>query len=417
MAGVSAALAASREGAKTILLESSKRVGLSTALLPLILSEGLREDDLLLPEAAGLAEAGVEVRTGRAARRVDYPRRTVELSPESGGGSVGFDSLVICTGASAQPPLLRGVSKLGVFVLARPSDYSRLAAGLEGLGSFAVSGPVPLALKVGEALASRKKKVKVFCGKEGLASQFSRPVAEMIRRGARRVSLVDEPLDSILGTDRVEAVTSEGSVSTCDAVVMVPRSAPAFPEVGCARGANGGLLVDDSMSTTLRGVFAAGDAAEIRFKSGSVPARLHSTGLMGGEVAGTNAAGGRATMAASWAVEQEYFGVEFCSAGLREEEARAMELDALSESVSVGAGRQRETLVSMVYDAATHQVYGLQVAGWRASSMASAASLIVSLGLTVERLQHLESPFSPGSGHAISPIALTARKIRRLEGA
>jgi len=73
--------------------------------------------------------------------------------------------------------------------------------------------------------------------------------------------------------------------------------------------------------------------------------------------------------------------------------------------------------VSMVYDATTLQVYGLQIAGWRASSLSSAAALIVSLGLTVEQLLHIESPYSPGLSFEASPIALTARKIRKLEGA
>ena len=91
------------------------------------------------------------------------------------------------------------------------------------------------------------------------------------------------------------------------------------------------------MSTSLRGVFAAGDSAELRFKSGSVPARLYSTSRMGGEVAGINAAGGRALVAASWAVEQTYFGLEFCSAGLSEAEALAMGLEAGTE-----AGEHRE---------------------------------------------------------------------------
>jgi hypothetical protein len=253
-----------------------------------------------------------------------------------------------------------------------------------------------------------------------LARQFSGPVAAMIKRKARKVSLVDGPIDSILGVDKVEAVASGGSVTTCDGAVVVPPSVPSFPLVECSRGGNGGLLVDDTMSTSLRGVYAAGDAAEFKFKSGSVPARLHSTSRLGGEVAGTNAGGGRARASPSWAVEQEYFGVELCSAGLGEEDARALELDASSVTASVAVQEEplrRETIVSMVYDASTHQVYGLQAAGWRASSLSSAAALIVALGVTVEQLQSVEYPYSPGSGNGVSPIALTARKIRSREGA
>jgi pyruvate/2-oxoglutarate dehydrogenase complex dihydrolipoamide dehydrogenase (E3) component len=176
------------------------------------------------------------------------------------------------------------------------------------------------------------------------------------------------------------------------------------------------------MSTSRPGVFAAGDSAEIKFKSGSVPARLFSTSRIGGEVAGTNAAGGRASATPSWAIEQKFFGWEFCSAGLSQEEAFAMGLEAATQTGSSSdtlfrREERRETVVSMVYDRETRQVYGLQIAGWRASSLSSAASLIVSLGLTVEQLLHLESPYSPGFSHDYSPIALTAGKIRKSEGA
>ena len=357
-------------------------------------------------------------------------RASYRLESSTGRGmSTGFDSVAICTGSTSQSPQLRGLSKPNVFVLKEPADYLRLSAGLDALKTVVVSGPIPLALKLGEILASRGKRVLVYCGKEGLERQFSSPVAAAIRReaSARReggsVTLVDDSVDSILGVERAEAIVSSGSVRTCDAVVVVPRSVPFVPLVDCQKGRSGGLLVDASMSTSLPGVFAAGDSAEIKFKSGSVPARLYSTSRTGGDVAGTNAAGGRASATPSWAVEQTYFGLEFCSAGLSEEEASAMGLDAATETgecrdVRFGkGGGRRETLVSMVYDKSTHQVYGLQVAGWRASSLSSAASLIVSLGLTVEQLVHVESAYSPGFSYEVSPIALTAGKIRKLEGA
>jgi pyruvate/2-oxoglutarate dehydrogenase complex dihydrolipoamide dehydrogenase (E3) component len=168
------------------------------------------------------------------------------------------------------------------------------------------------------------------------------------------------------------------------------------------------------MSTSLPGIFAAGDAAELRFKSGSVPARLHSSSRAGGEVAGVNASGGRAVAAPSWASEQAFFGLEFCSAGLTEEEARGMGLQAATgtgEARDARLGAKRETFVSMVYDRENHQVYGMQIAGWRASSLSSVASLIVSLGLTAEQLVRVESPYLPGSSYEVSPIALTAGKI------
>ena len=416
VAGVSAALAASSRGAATTLFDPRK-AGASKALLPQLISDPwVREDALVMAER--LAEAGVELRAERVSAVAHEAKRILVGPPGHQEGSLAYDSLVICTGASSQAPQVKGVSKQGVFVLNEPADYLRLSASLDGLSRVAVSGPVPLALKLGELVAARGPKVEVFCGKGGLDRQFSRPVADVLRRAAS-LSVVEGALESVLGVERAEAVVSGGSIHACDGVVIAPTSSPSYPAVDCQKGRGGGLLVDSSMRTSLPRVFAAGDAAEMRWRSGSVPARLFSTSLAGGEVAGANAAGGRELAAPSWAVEQTYFGLETCSAGLGEEDALAMGLDVGVASTVSGDGRGKDVVVSMVYDASTHQVYGLKAAGWRASSLSSAASIIVSLGLHAEQLVHLESPYSPGRTYESSPIGLTASKIasgmRRLE--
>ncbi|MDA4133745.1 MAG: FAD-dependent oxidoreductase, partial [Thaumarchaeota archaeon] len=70
IAGVSAALAASREGAEVTMVESLSRVGVSKAAMPMLLSDGWDEDDLLIPEAASLADAGVRIRTNQTVTSV-----------------------------------------------------------------------------------------------------------------------------------------------------------------------------------------------------------------------------------------------------------------------------------------------------------------------------------------------------------
>src|SRR5438477_847865 len=89
VAGLSAALAASRRGAKTTLVESSRRVGLSKALLPLLISGERTEDDIILPEVGSLEEAGVDLRTGEAVTSVDHREKKVRLGQSPSGGRGG----------------------------------------------------------------------------------------------------------------------------------------------------------------------------------------------------------------------------------------------------------------------------------------------------------------------------------------
>ena len=275
VAGVSAALAASRLGAKTTLIDSSKRVGLSKALMPFLISDGWTEDDLVLPEAKALAGAGVDTHTGERVTSVQRGGDKIRVESSSRRGtSAGFDSVVICTGAASEAPQLRGLSKPNVFVLGEPADYLKFSGGLDAFQTVVVSGPIPLALKLGEILANKGKRVQVYCGKGGLERQFSDPVAAAIRRrvssgeSAERVLLIDGPVDSILGVARAEAVVSSGSVLTCDAVVRPPWKRPLLPlgrlPEGARRGSAGRLLDVDEPARRLRRRRLRGDQVQVR---------------------------------------------------------------------------------------------------------------------------------------------------------
>ena len=413
VAGVSAALAARRAGAETVLLEASKRVGFSRALMPFAVSGGLKEDDFFLPEASTLKEDGVEVRTEEKVLEVDHRERKVMTTR----GWTRFDALVLANGSASQMPQVRGVTKANVFGLRALTDYLELSRALDSASRVAITGPLPLALKLGEAVSARGRRVDLFCGEDALVQQFPQAVARRIGAASleKGVALVDGGVEAILGVRRAEAVFSRGVVHPCDCVVIIPRAVPSMPKVECERGANGGALVDPRMQTSLPSVFAAGDAAELRFKSGSIQARLYSAARTGGEVAGVNASGGSALAAFSWPIQQEYFGVECCAAGINQSEA----LDVGLESARVDdsfpctdpAFGEDRLAVSIVYDVRTNQVYGLRLAGRGAFAWSNAASFVVALGLTVEQLQRIESPYTPGLNTGLSPIGLTAGKI------
>jgi pyruvate/2-oxoglutarate dehydrogenase complex dihydrolipoamide dehydrogenase (E3) component len=223
-------------------------------------------------------------------------------------------------------------------------------------------------------------------------------------------------IDAIVGTRRVEAVISAGMVYPCDGVVVLPRSSPLLPEVDCLLGDHGGVLVDRSMRTSSKDIFAAGDCAELRLGSASLPSRLHSSSRVMGEVAGLNAAGGtaRADLAGSMALD--VFGVQVCAAGIDVEEGVRAGLDVARADSEDEGGRGDGVLAadiyaSVVYDRSTRRVHGIQVAGPGALSLSEYASLAVSSGAGLEALAYHESPYLPNFNEDKSPIALTASKV------
>ena len=80
----------------------------------------------------------------------------------------------------------------------------------------------------------------------------------------RDLSAVDirenTPLEKILGTNCVEGVVAGGETIPCDAVLFATGVKPESPFVsGVAKGADGAILVNEQMETSIPGVYAAGD--------------------------------------------------------------------------------------------------------------------------------------------------------------
>lgn len=406
-AGIAAAGAAARTGARVTLAEAGDRLSPDGSIFPRGLSPRGRHPD---PARELEVTDGIEVRLGE-------PLLSVE--PVAGraltrAGRIEFERVVLATGSSPLPVDLKGVSKPGVFVIRSSADSVALSAALGSCSSAVIAGALPFSLLLAQEV-SRRCAVTVLLGDRALSSfAASALLAVAVAAGERGVKLLREPADAIAGLGRAEAVISGGRVHPCDLVVVLPPRGPRLPPIECSRGSHGGALVDGAMRTSLRGVYAAGDCAEMRLGSGSLPTRLGSTSAVMGDVAGTNAAGGTAVASFSRCLAVELFGVGVCAAGVDAEQARSLGLDAISfESGNAEGGLD----VSLTYDRVTGRLYGAQAAGGGADRLSGFLSLAVSTGCTLEELSRLELPSPPSSACDPSPIRLTAgRALARARG-
>jgi NADH oxidase (H2O2-forming) len=104
-----------------------------------------------------------------------------------------------------------------------------------------------------------------------------------------------EKLVEIMGRDSVSGITTDKRTIPCDTVVlatgMKPRGSWVIGKVDI--GKHGGILVSDTMATSLPDVFACGDCvgAKDMVTGRSAPSMLWHNARRQGEVAGYNAAG------------------------------------------------------------------------------------------------------------------------------
>ena len=97
--------------------------------------------------------------------------------------------------------------------------------------------------------------------RSSLLSKLPEPLLADARRDLSAVDIRENtPLEKILGTDHVEGVVAGGETIPCDAVLFATGVKPESPFVsGVAKGADGAILVNEQMETSIPGVYAAGD--------------------------------------------------------------------------------------------------------------------------------------------------------------
>ncbi len=212
---------------------------------------------------------GVEAILGVAAESIDFGAKEVRLAD---GRSVGYDKLLIATGGKPFVPPIAGLDKSDVYTFTTLADAMRLDAALErGIENFVIVGGGLIGLKCAESLRKRGAKVTVVeLADRVMAAVMDVEAGRIVERGLARAGvsvMTGDTVEEVLGEpDSITGVRlKSGKELSCQAVVIAIGVAP---NVDLVRGSsveiNRGILVDDSMRTSVPDVYAAGDVAEGR---------------------------------------------------------------------------------------------------------------------------------------------------------
>jgi 3-phenylpropionate/trans-cinnamate dioxygenase ferredoxin reductase subunit len=225
--------------------------------------ESPREEARVHPDGF-YAENDIELRTSTVVERLDVEAGEVVLST---GERLGWDRLLLATGAEPRRLSVPGFELDGVHYLRDLSDADRIAARLGAGGRVVVIGGGWIGAEV--AASARQKGVEVTIVERGRAplervlggelADFYAGVHE--DQGVELVA--GTTLEAFEGADRVERVRlADGRALEADFVVVgvgvAPRTALAE---GAGIAVDNGILVDERLETNVPGVFAVGDVA------------------------------------------------------------------------------------------------------------------------------------------------------------
>jgi 3-phenylpropionate/trans-cinnamate dioxygenase ferredoxin reductase subunit len=210
------------------------------------------------------AEREIELRSGVQATAIDIGARQVELE---GGERIGFERLLLATGATPRRLPVPGAGLEGVHYLRTIGDSDALRARMESAGQAVVVGAGWIGAEVAASMRQKGLEVTMLDVDDVPLRRVLGPELGEIYRdihadhGVR--FLGGTGVERIAGTGSAEAVvTSDGRRLECDLVVV---GIGVLPRVELAEAAgievDNGVLVSETLETSAPGIFAAGDVA------------------------------------------------------------------------------------------------------------------------------------------------------------
>jgi NADPH-dependent 2,4-dienoyl-CoA reductase/sulfur reductase-like enzyme len=433
-AGMSAASQAKRRmpGAEVIALERTRDVSYGACGIPYNLADPARDlDDLVVIHAERFrAERAIDLRIEQVVERIDAAQQRLHVKDLHSNElyELGYDKLIIATGAEAVRPALPGLELEGVFTLRTLLDAGRLKRFLAERSPrrALLVGAGYVGLELAETLVARGLSVTVLEKAPQALPGFDLQLAQLAQAELEKHGVT---LHTGVGLEAIEAGpggvlrahTEAGASHEADLVLVAVGVRPNVAlakAAGVTLGSTGAIAVDDHQRTNLPNVYAAGDCAEAAHLVSKRPAwvPLGPTANKQGKVAGANAAGADERFAGVvGSAAFKLFDLEVARTGLG-----AAELDKLGfaylrvESQQVDHARSfspAHQLSSVLYVARDDarllgaQMLGQGVVGKRIDVFATA----ISAGMSVAQVADLDLTYAPPIAPVYDPVLMAAQ--------
>jgi len=370
----------------------------------------------------------IEVHLRHDVTAIDVGGRTIEVCDLESAATrtVGFDQLVIGTGARPLRPPLPGIDGPGIYGVQTLDDAQRLVGVAETsrCEDVVVVGGGYIGLEMAEAFCHRGAKVTVLDAAPQVMRTLDADMAELVVASMRSRDIDVRTGVVITGFEPGSVLTDEGPVPA-DIVVLgmgVTPNSEIAGDAGLELGVRNAIRVDRRQRTSIEGVWAAGDCCESFHRVTGAPTHiaLGTVANRQARVAGINLAGGYATFpGVLGSAVTKICTTEVGRTGLTEWEATAAGFDTVVGKVtsSTRAGYYpgaEQLVVKLVAERGSGRLLGGQIVGGAsAAKRIDTVATALWAGMRVDELVDLDLSYAPPFSPVWEAVALAARQAAR----
>jgi NADPH-dependent 2,4-dienoyl-CoA reductase/sulfur reductase-like enzyme len=419
-----------RPDVEIVVVEKGGRTSYAMCGIPYVVGGEVDDVELLVarsPEQFGAMD--IEVRVHTEATAIDLDARTVETHDLDSGATelVGFDQLMIGTGARPIVPGWAQVDRPDLSVVHTLPDAARLevmAAGGRGRHVVVVGGGY-IGIEMAEAFLARGAHVALVTRGSHLLGNLDPEMSARVAAVATSEGIEVLTGEAVEGLTAATVVTASGVELPADIVVLalgVQPNTEMAAAAGLATGIQRSLVVDDHQRTSAEGVYSAGDCCESFHRVSGRPTwlALGTIANKASRVAGVNLAGGDATFGGVLGTAiTRLVGAEIARTGLNLAQAVEAGFDPVGTTIeaSTRAGYfpgAEAMAVRLVHDRATRRLLGGQIVGGAgAGKRIDTVATALWGGLSIDDLVDLDLAYAPPFSSVWDPVNTAARRAAR----
>jgi NADH oxidase (H2O2-forming) len=354
--------------------------------------------------------------------RIDGGARIVHARTDEGAIEVQYDSAIVCTGSVPYIPPVKGALETrdsGLYTFTNIADLEKIRARIKTASTAIVIGAGAIGLETAVALKEYLPSVMVLEMKPqvlpGILDQdMSRQVEDYLagigvemKLSAAAGEIISENgfVGVLSGRDRLAAdlgILSAGFRANTEIARLS----------GIEHGADG-IVVDDTLATSVPGVYAAGDciAGWSVIDGKRVPAKLATCAYKQGTTAGLNAAGSRAVYRGTAGTFVTKIGaLEVAGTGYTSGTAEARGYETVSGKITSNYLPEyfpggSEVSIKVICDRASGKILGAQAIGERgAAERINLISMALEFGVSAVEFGRVELAYCPAVSEVHDPV-------------
>lgn len=427
-AGPSAAAKARRENeqAQIILFEKGENISYATCGIPYALSGVIENRDKLLVVEAQLLQQrfNIDVKLEEEVIKINVQNKVVYTTK----GEYTYDKLMFATGARSIVPPIRNIELVDNWSTCRSlKDFDKIIneGVVNTVKNIAVIGAGLIGVEIAENLVKAGKNVTLIEAGSKVLPMWTCKFASM----AEQVML-DKGVKIIKSTFVKEFNVASGKVKSLDVgtneniltdyVIMstgIKPNTKLLIDNGAEHLANGALLVNDKMETSIKDVYAAGDNVAIKnLQTNSYnyfPLGTHSN--KGGRAAGANMVGGNIKFKGAYKTAIiKVFDYVLARTGMSLEILKEEKINYKSILILSGASPSyypdaKDLIIEIYFDADSEKVLGAELFGEKGvDKRVDVLSTAIYAGLKIDDLAQLDLAYAPPFSPAKDPVVVAS---------